>query len=146
MILKWSYNDAFVNHAWPEKDIAQPNLTRNHMCQPKRAMHICFIVCIDVHYTDILFKWKVWVRPRLARTHTNTRAANIHTTHKGARRAREQKYRWGRRLCLSIFKWTWLGPQWSSDFEIDPCDGLELYAYGGLQGLKRPCGSWELSA
>ena len=34
-----------------------------------------------MRYTDILFRYKVWVSPRPA--HTHTRAANIHTTHKG---------------------------------------------------------------
>ena len=39
------------------------------------------IICsvIYVQYTNILFKYKVLVSPRLA----HTRAANIHTTHKG---------------------------------------------------------------
>ena len=38
-----------------------------------------YVVCRYVQYTNILFRYKVLVSPRLA----HTRAANIHTRHKG---------------------------------------------------------------
>ena len=44
-------------------------LWQNHIFQPQLAMPR-FIHCVYMRYTDILFRYKVWVSPRLAHTHT----------------------------------------------------------------------------
>ena len=63
----------FFSHNWPCLDL--------------------FIVYICDTQTS-LFRYKVWVSPRLAHTHTHTHACLQHSHHT---QRDEQKYRWGRR-------------------------------------------------
>ena len=72
------------DHIDPEFIFFSQNWLRHHILQPQLSIQKSYVVCIYVQYTNILFRYKVLVSPRLA----HTRAANIHTTHKGARASR----------------------------------------------------------
>ena len=76
------YLRAPITSKTPECLFFSQNWLRNHILQPQLSIQKSYVVCIYVQYTNILFRYKVLVSPRLA----HTRAANIHTTHKGGAR------------------------------------------------------------
>ena len=65
------------------------NLTPKPYFSAKIGQAWIYIVCVYVQCTDILFRYKVWVSPRLAHAHVPP-TFTPHTKGK-------QKHRWGRR-------------------------------------------------